>query len=293
MHLVKIAGPQGRPRWALRDDRGDRLLDASFSLGKSLGAGVAAFRAALEPARERAPQPPAALLAPLDRWTELWAAGVTYERSRSARMGESRAPDIYDRVYEAERPELFFKSLGWRVGGDRSAISVRQDSTWDVPEPELAIVVAASGEIVGYSVGNDVSSRSIEGENPLYLPQAKSYLGGAALGPGIRPAWEVADPYALAIRLVIRRAGAVLWAGEAGTGLLRRRLDELAGYLFRADEHPGGVVLATGTCLVPGDDVTLCPGDEVEIEIGEIGTLVNPVVSSADPVLRGRWSSLP
>ena len=219
------------------------------------------------------------VLVPIDGRTEVWAAGVTYEISREARVEDSEsAADAYQLVYNADRPELFFKAAAWRVVGDGGAVAIRSDSTLDVPEPEVALVINAFGEIVGYAVCDDVSSRSIEGENPLYLPQAKIYLGSCALGPMIRPAWEVADPYALRIELTIRRSGAVAWQGSASTAQLHRRYDDLAGYLTRADVYPEGVVLSTGTCLVPPAPFSLDAGDVVEMSIDEIGTLTTEVV---------------
>jgi 2-dehydro-3-deoxy-D-arabinonate dehydratase len=219
------------------------------------------------------------LLAPIDGRTEVWAAGVTYERSRTARMAESeQSADIYDRVYAAERPEIFFKSAAWRVSGPGQPVSVRADSTIDVPEPELAVVLNAAGAVAGYTICNDMSSRSIEGENPLYLPQAKIYLGGCAVGPWIVPAWEVLDPYALTIELTITRDGAAAWEGSASTAALHRKIDELAAYLFRADDFPAGVILSTGTSVVPDLPFTLAAGDEVHIRISGIGHLINPVV---------------
>jgi 2-dehydro-3-deoxy-D-arabinonate dehydratase len=229
------------------------------------------------------------ILPPVDGRTEVWASGVTYEISREARVEESeRSADIYELVYHAERPELFFKSAAWRVAGDGQAIAVRDDSTLDVPEPEVALVINAFGEIVGYSVCNDVSSRSIEGENPLYLPQAKTYLGGCALGPYIRPAWEIADPYDLSIELTILRAGDVAWAGTASTGQLHRTYDELARWLLHSDVHPDGVILSTGTCLVPPAPFTLEQDDVVSIDIAEIGTLTNRVVRGLDAIKAAR-----
>ncbi|MEV5552334.1 fumarylacetoacetate hydrolase family protein [Nonomuraea wenchangensis] len=222
-------------------------------------------------------------LAPVDGLMEVWAAGVTYRRSREARVLESeRAADVYELVYDAERPELFFKSVAWKVTGDGGRIAVRADSEIDVPEPELGLVLNAAGEIVGYTVVDDVSSRTIEGVNPLYLPQAKIYLGACAVGPAIRPAWEVADPYALDITLTIARGGATVWDGKSSTSDLHRRLDELAGYLFRADVFPDGAVLATGTSLVPDLPFTLQDGDTVTIGIGEVGTLTTTVVRGLD-----------
>jgi 2-dehydro-3-deoxy-D-arabinonate dehydratase len=225
------------------------------------------------------PVPLAGLLAPIDGRTEVWAAGVTYERSRTARMAESeQSADIYDRVYDAPRPELFFKSAAWRVSGPGAPVSVRADSAINVPEPELAVVLNHAAEVVGYTICNDMSSRSIEGENPLYLPQAKIYLGACAVGPWIRPAWEVPEPYALTIGLTIGRDGAVAWHGTSSTSGLRRRIDELAGFLFAEDDFPAGVLLSTGTSLVPDLPFTLRPGDEIRIAIAEVGELVNTVV---------------
>jgi len=229
------------------------------------------------------------ILPPVDGRTEVWASGVTYEISREARVEESeRSADIYELVYHAARPELFFKSAAWRVAGDGQAIAVRDDSTLDVPEPEVALVINAFDEIVGYSVCNDVSSRSIEGENPLYLPQAKTYLGGCALGPFIRPAWEIADPYDLSIELTILRSGDVAWAGTASTGQLHRTYDELARWLLHSDVHPHGVILSTGTCLVPPAPFSLEQDDVVCIDISEIGTLTNRVVRGLEAIKTAR-----
>jgi 2-dehydro-3-deoxy-D-arabinonate dehydratase len=218
------------------------------------------------------------ILAPIDGETEVWAAGVTYKRSEEARVEESSTPDIYSRVYRAERPEIFFKASPRRVAGPDTPIVVRTDSTWDVPEPEVAIVVNAHAEIVGYTIANDVSSRSIEGENPLYLPQAKVYDGSCALGPGIVPVWEVADPYALGIRMRIYRGGGLHWTGETSMREFARELGDLVEVLFREDTFPNGVILCTGTALVPENPFTLQAGDDVEIEIDSLGTLRNPVV---------------
>jgi 2-dehydro-3-deoxy-D-arabinonate dehydratase len=222
------------------------------------------------------------LAAPVDR-QEVWAAGVTYLRSRDARMEESTQADVYDRVYGAERPEVFLKATPGRVVGPGGAVAIRGDSTWDVPEPELALVLNRHGETVGYTVGNDVSSRSIEGENPIYLPQAKIYSACAALGPTIALAWEVSDPLTLPIRLTIRRGGEVLFAGETSTDQLHRPLPELVSYLFRhqAEQFADGVVLMTGTGIIPPPEFTLQDGDHVRIAIDGVGTLDNPVVRLA------------
>lgn len=216
----------------------------------------------------------AALLAPVDE-QEIWAAGVTYERSRDARMEESRSDDLYDRVYTAERPEIFFKSPAYRCMGPFEPVAVRPDSVWNVPEPELALVVDGHGEIAGYTIGNDVSSRSIEGENALYLPQAKIYTASCALGPWIVLADELPDTANIAIRMTIERGGSNLWSGETSTAQMRRGFQELIDCLFTALEFPVGVVLMTGTGIVPPDDVSLSPGDTVSIEIEGIGTLTN------------------
>ncbi len=221
---------------------------------------------------------PTLILAPIDGETEVWAAGVTYKRSEQARMEESGTPDIYAKVYAAKRPELFFKATPRRVAGPDAPIVVRTDSTWDVPEPELVLAVNAHAEIIGYTIGNDVSSRSIEGENPLYLPQAKVYTGCCGLGPGITPAWEVPDPYNLTIHLAIERNGQVYWEGETSTRELKRRFDELVTFLFLENDFPDGVFLCTGTALVPERQFTLEPGDVVQIDIDQLGTLRNPVV---------------
>jgi 2-dehydro-3-deoxy-D-arabinonate dehydratase len=219
------------------------------------------------------------VLAPVDGRTEVWAAGVTYERSMHARVEESLdSADIYDRVYTAPRPELFFKSAAWRVAGPGDRVNARADSQVDVPEPELAAVLNADGDVVGYTICNDMSSRSIEGENPLYLPQAKIYLGSCAAGPGIRPAWELTDPYGLTIEMTISRGGEPAWTGQASTAGLRRTVPELAAFLFLEDEFPAGVLLSTGTSLVPDLPFTLRAGDEIRISISELGELVNHVV---------------
>jgi 2-dehydro-3-deoxy-D-arabinonate dehydratase len=276
--LAKVRQGDGQTAWAVLDDEGNLgLLPAGTTLGSLLALDAGELTRRLAEVRRTPTQEPA-LLAPLDEDTEVWAAGVTYEVSRQARMVESTQATIYDNVYSATRPELFFKANGWRVAGPNSPIGVRDDSTWDVPEPELGVVCNAAGAIVGYTVANDVSSRSIEGENPLYLPQAKIYRGGCAVGPWIRLATAVADPYQLTIRVRILRDQQVLWTGETSTSRLHRKLDELTSYLFRADVFPRGVVLATGTSAVPNDDVTLQQGDEVVIEIDEIGQLTNPVL---------------
>lgn len=209
------------------------------------------------------------LLAPIDGQQEVWAAGVTYLRSRDARRAESQVADVYERVYDAARPELFFKATGWRVVGTGMPIRIRADSRWNVPEPELVLVINRYREIVGYCAGNDVSSRDIEGENPLYLPQAKVYNGSCALGHGI----VLCDASAIVnvpIRLSIERGGAKIFAGEATTAMMKRTLTELTEYLTRELDFPHGVFLMTGTCVVPGDNFTLQVNDVVRIQVGAV-----------------------
>ncbi len=219
----------------------------------------------------------AILLAPIDV-QEVWAAGVTYLRSRDARMEESSEQDVYERVYNADRPEIFFKATPSRVSGPGEAIAIRADSTWDVPEPEVALVINAHREIVGYTVGNDMSSRSIEGENPLYLPQAKMYSACAGLGPVIALANNIADPRNLPIRLAIERDGVALFEGETSTSQMARSFDDLAGYLHRHNVFPHGAFLMTGTGIIPPPEFTLEHSDIVSIAIEGVGTLTQPVV---------------
>jgi 2-dehydro-3-deoxy-D-arabinonate dehydratase len=260
-----------------RED-GHRLVPVS-SMAELLRLRSSELRALLE--GDLAPAEPGTAATPIDGRTEVWASGVTYLRSRTARMGESADPDIYDRVYAAERPELFFKSAAWRVVTDGEPVAIREDSGWDVPEPELAVVANRYGEIVGYGVCNDLSSRSLEGENPLYLPQAKVFAGACALGPVIRPAWEV-DATALEIRLRIERDGAAVVDESVSTGSIARPLTDLVDYLFRAENFPDGAWLSTGTGIVPPDEFTLRVGDRVTIEVQDVGSLSNPVMSGRD-----------
>lgn len=217
-------------------------------------------------------------LPPASGQMEVWAAGVTYERSRDAREEESEVADVYAKVYDAARPELFFKSVPWKVVTDAAPVGIREDSALNVPEPEVAVLVNAFAEIVGFTICNDVSSRSIEGENPLYLPQAKVYWHSCAIAASVRPAWEVTAPDALDITAEIRRGGVPVWDARGTTAKMRRSFDDLVSYAFAADDFPDGMVLSTGTMLVPEMDVTLQEGDEVAITIAELGTLVNPVV---------------
>ena len=216
------------------------------------------------------------VLAPIGT-QEVWAAGVTYLRSKTARMEESResgGASFYDRVYDAPRPELFFKANPSRVAGSNQSVRIRRDSTWNVPEPELTLVISASGKIIGYTIGNDMSSRSIEGENPLYLPQAKTYDRSAAIGPCIL-VLKNPIPSDTGIRMTVERSGALMFEGSTSIDQMKRTHVELVEYLFRESSFPQGCYLMTGTCVVPGADFTLQQGDVVKITINHIGTLVN------------------
>ena len=217
-------------------------------------------------------------LAPIER-EEVWAAGVTYLRSKKARMKESDfSGTAYDRVYDAERPELFFKSLPEKVVGPGEPVGIRKDARWNVPEPELALVINSRGKIVGYTIGNDMSSRDIEGENLLYLPQAKVYRRSCALGPWIVVGAGESEARDWKIQLQIRRAGQAVFDGETSVGQIKRSFDELVAFLFRSQNFPHGAVLLTGTGIVPPDNFTLRPQDTVRISISGIGILENPVI---------------
>lgn len=211
---------------------------------------------------------------------EVWAAGVTYLRSKAARMEESEfSASAYDRVYDAPRPELFLKALPGKVVGPGEAVGVRGDSRWTVPEPELALVINAAGQVVGYTIGNDMSARDIEGENLLYLPQAKIYERSCALGPWIVFGVDEPTVRGWPIGVRIRRADTEVFRGQTEVGRIKRSFAELANWLFRSQSFPAGAVLLTGTGVVPPDAFSLQPGDEVEIEVSGIGTLRNTVVA--------------
>lgn len=260
--VVDVAAAEGPASLteALTLDRGAMM--SALASAASSGAGV--------------PLASVTLVAPIDA-QEVWAAGVTYLRSRNARMEESSQSDVYDRVYDADRPEIFLKATPSRVVGPGEAVGIRSDSGWDVPEPELALLINAGGEVVGYTIGNDVSSRSIEGENPLYLPQAKVYAQCAGLGPVVVLTDEIADPNDLPIKLEILRGGEVLFSEETGTSRMHRTFEDLVKYLFRGNAFPAGVFLMTGTGIVPPSEFTLQDGDTVTITIEPIGALMNPV----------------
>jgi 2-dehydro-3-deoxy-D-arabinonate dehydratase len=217
------------------------------------------------------------LLTPVES-QEVWAAGVTYLRSKQARMEESEfSANAYDRVYDAVRPEIFFKSLPEKVVSPGDAVGIRRDARWNVPEPELALVMSSSGNVVGFTIGNDMSSRDIEGENLLYLPQAKIYTDSCAVGPWIVVGQTEADARQWSIQLEIWRRGEKVCAGETRAGQIKRPFNELVDYLFRSQKFPNGAVLLTGAGIVPPDSFTLEAGDSVRITISGVGTLENPV----------------
>lgn len=233
------------------------------------------------PAAAALPLANVTLLAPIDA-QEVWAAGVTYKRSKAARMEESEtAASCYDRVYVSPRPEIFFKSTPHRVSGPGSPLRIRQDATWNVPEPELTLVINSRKRLVGFTIGNDMSSRDIEGDNPLYLPQAKLYDQSCGLGPCITLAAAMPPVEQIGIRLAIRRGSDVVFQGATDAGQMARTFDDLIGWLGRDNSFPTGVFLLTGTGVVPPSDFTLHKGDLVEISIDSVGTLSNPIVQGA------------
>ncbi|WP_373059406.1 fumarylacetoacetate hydrolase family protein [Zunongwangia sp. H14] len=260
----------GSFRWALNEI----LLPKSFNLKMLLELPLDGIRSFLKviPTAEEANDK---LLAPIEPDQEVWASGVTYAHSRDAREIETEIKSIYQRVYEAPRPELFFKAVGWRTVGPNSPVRIRKDTSWNVPEPELVLILNFTGEIVGYTLGNDVSSRDIEGENPLYLPQAKNYDGSCAIGPGIvfMGADELRE---LLIEMTITRNKKNVFQKSTNTNQMKRTFEDLAGYLFREMTFPYGSFLMTGTGIVPPDDFTLHPGDCVKIKVGSL-TLENVV----------------
>jgi 2-dehydro-3-deoxy-D-arabinonate dehydratase len=218
------------------------------------------------------------LAAPIAADSEIWGAGVTYQRSRDARKEESDIPDVYQLVYEADRPELFFKATARRTVGTNANVGIRADALTSVPEPEVAIVVNKYRELIGLTICNDMTSRNIEGENPLYLSQAKIYFGSNAVGPMIRPIWEIKDHSSLSIDAKIERGTSIVWQAQTSLAQLNRSFTDLIEYLFRCQSFPVGAVLSTGTGIVPPLDISLEAGDVVTITVEEIGTLVNKVV---------------
>jgi len=219
------------------------------------------------------------LLAPIGT-QEIWACGVSYYNSQMARREESESAgggDFYTRVYHAERPELFFKSAAHRAAGHLQPVRIREDSSWDVPEPELTLVISPSGKILGYTVGNDMSSRSIEGENPLYLPQAKTYEQSAGIGPGVLISKEKPSP-STEIRMEVFRDNEIVFQGITEISAINRKLEDMVTYLYRELDFPAGAYLMTGTGIVPASEFTLQPGDRIEIEISGVGKLIQTVV---------------
>jgi len=269
MYLTRHAMPVGE-RWAVDG----KLLPGRINLGSILKLSAESIPQVLIDERT-SESATGKLLAPIEPDQEVWAAGVTYLRSREARVAESETADIYTKVYDAERVEIFFKALGIRVIGDGQPVRIRADSEWNVPEPELTIVLNSAGEIVGYTAGNDMSSRDIEGANPLYLPQAKVYDGSCAIGPGIIIT-NAASQRAVPIRMSITRNQKVVFQGETSSAQLKRTLEEIAAWLTRELTFDYGVFLMTGTCLVPEDEFSLQASDLVRIEVGDL-VLENPV----------------
>jgi 2-dehydro-3-deoxy-D-arabinonate dehydratase len=217
------------------------------------------------------------LVAPISPEIELWGAGVTYLRSRDARKEESGVPDVYQRVYEADRPELFFKSNAVRARGTNSPVGIRYDSDASVPEPEVAIYINRYREIIGYAICNDMTARTIEGENPLYLSQAKIYIGSTAIGPDITPAWLAPTAAEMKIKARILRGTEIAWEAETSLAALNRTLEDLITYLFRCQDFPHGAILSTGTGIVPPLDISLAAADVVEIDVAGVGKLTNTV----------------
>ena len=289
--VLRCSGEDAAPRLGAIDPAAPRrvlLLEdddlVALLEGGDVAERAAASREAVEAYDEQtlALPEPWELLIPLVP-PETWAAGVTYERSRDARLEESKteARDAYSLVYEAERPELFLKDCdGRRSVGPAGTIGIRSDASWTVPEPELALVLGNGGRLLGVTIGNDVSSRDIEGANPLYLPQAKIYAGACALGPAVLLPDDWSEPFAIELR--IRAGGETVFAGETSTARMRRSFEELVEFALRDNPLRPGTVLLTGTGLVPPDELSLEPGYEVEIRIPGIGTLVNPVARASD-----------
>ncbi len=263
---------------ALAVARGDALHPVGATLAELLAAGRDRLHEAVDRALERPPldRVPGRALAPVDE-QEVWASGVTYRRSVSARMEESAVADVYDLVYRAQRPELFLKATPARVPVPGAALRIRADSGWDVPEPELALVLDARGDIVGYLVADDMSSRSIEGENPLYLPQAKIYDDALGLSDTIVLARDAPDVRRARVAIEIRRDGAEAFAGATSLTELQRSFEDLVEALYRELSHPAGAVLLTGTGIVPPEEFTLRPGDRVRITIEGVGVLEHDV----------------
>jgi 2-dehydro-3-deoxy-D-arabinonate dehydratase len=284
MQLCKVRRPDGKIEVGALDGAQVRVLelnklDGPHTLSDVLYSSdpVELVRALLDRGAPALSLHDVKFLPPLDE-QEVWAAGVTYKRSKIAREQESAgAARFYDLVYTAERPELFFKAPAWRVVAPGDPVRIRRDAKWSVPEPELALVVSPALKIVGYTIGNDMSSRDIEGENPLYLPQAKVYDGSCTVGPVVTLAAFLPPLEQVSIRLTIGRGGAVAFEGATTLGAMARTFADLVAWLGRETSFPDGALLLTGTGIVPPDDFTLALGDEIAIEVAGIGRLVNRV----------------
>jgi 2-dehydro-3-deoxy-D-arabinonate dehydratase len=273
----------GRPTLGvLRDAATPEVTPLPLSLAELLALPLAEAQAVVQQASGPAlPFGPADTLPPVDE-QEVWAAGVTYRRSRDGRIEESGNETLYDHVYASARPEIFFKATPARVVTDGQPVGIRADSSWDVPEAEIGLVINAGGEIVGYLAGNDMSSRSIEGENALYLPQAKTYQASCALSASITPVWE-APPLPLRVSVTISRGQETVYTARTSSDAMHRTFGDLVTWLTLALPMPAGAVLLTGTGLVPGADVTVEPGDVITVEVGGVATLVNPVIRVGSP----------
>ena len=281
-HLAVITTPT-QPHHLVKEINGKYFeIESINTLSDALALHLPAFRKLYE--ISGAKEVKGKLVAPVALDTEVWGAGVTYQRSRDARKEESDIPDVYRLVYEADRPELFFKATARRTVGHEGQIGIREDAKTSVPEPEVAIVMNKFGELIGMSICNDVTSRNIEGENPLYLSQAKIYYGSNALGPMIRPIWEVVDHDKLDIYAKIERGGSIIWQAQTSLKSLNRTFDDLIDYLFKCQHFPVGVILSTGTGIVPPLDISLLPNDVVTITVDQIGTLVNQVALTPEDI---------
>ena len=281
-HLAVIQ-TQSNPYHLVKEINGKYFeIEKIKNLSDALSLHMADFRKTYEAAGST--EVKGKLVAPVAIDTEVWGAGVTYQRSRDARKEESGIPDVYQLVYEADRPELFFKATARRTVGHEAEVGIREDALTSVPEPEVAIVINKFGELIGMSICNDMTSRNIEGENPLYLSQAKIYYGSNALGPMIRPIWEIVDHEKLDIYAKIERAGSIVWQAETSLKSLNRSFDDLIDYLFKCQHFPVGVVLSTGTGIVPPLDISLMAGDVVTITVDQIGTLVNKVALTPEDI---------
>ena len=281
VRFVDSAAGVARP--GVLDEDGVHPIESVDTLAALLHHSADEIRNQVEAARGNAPVDGVPrLLSPIDGDTPVWGAGVTYRVSQEARIEESGDEDVYIRVYNADRPELFLKCVAHEVVTDGEPVGRRPDSDNDTPEPELALMINTDGEIVAFGVCNDMCARAIEGENPLYIPQAKIFAASCVLAPTMRPAWEVPDAYDLTIRLRLSRGADVLFGGSTSTSELARTLEELVECLFCATAFPDGVVLSTGTCLVPPLEMPSEVGDVIEIAIDDIGSMRNVVTSTDD-----------